>query len=166
MKRWQKLALSGAGATAIAAGMAMDWEGHANRAYYDRYGKVWTICAGHTAGVKAGDTATDAQCQVYLEQDMAAARATVDRCIHANLTQPQRAAFIDAAFNIGPSVVCGSTLQAKANSGDVVGACLELTDALDKRGNRTGWASAGGQYMPGLKNRRTEERNACIGYFQ
>lgn len=166
MKRWQKLALSGAGATAIAASMSMDWEGTVHRAYFDKLGQVWTICTGHTAGVKPGDVATDTQCQAYLQKDQAAARAAVDRCIHTPLTDGQRAAFIDAAFNLGSSVVCGSTLQRKANAGDVIGACLQLTDALDKRGNRTGWSFAGGQFVQGLHNRRVDERNACLGYFQ
>ena len=166
MKRWQKLAMAGATATAIATAMTVDWEGTVNRAYFDRAGQVWTICTGHTKGVRAGDVATDAQCQAYLEQDQADARAAVVRCIRAPLTEPQRAALIDAAFNLGPSVVCGSTLQAKANSGDLIGACLELTDALDKKGNRTGWSYAGGVRVQGLANRRVDERNACLGYFR
>lgn len=166
MKRWQKLALSGAGATVIAAAMTMDWEGTVHRAYFDKFGQVWTICTGHTAGVKPGDVATDEQCQAYLQQDQAAARAAVQRCITAPLTEPQRAAFIDAAFNLGPGVMCDSTLRSKANSGDVIGACLQLTDALDKHGNRTGWSYAHGQFVQGLHNRRIDERNACLGYFR
>ena len=166
MKRWQKLAAGGAGAAAIAAAMTMGWEGSSNRAYFDPMGNVWTICTGHTGGVKGGDVATDAQCEAYLVQDQAAATAAVNRCIRGPLTEPQRAAFIDAAFNIGPSVVCGSTLQAKVNAGDIVGACLQLTDALDKRGNNVGWVHAGGKVVDGLRNRRVDERNACLGYFQ
>lgn len=166
MKRWQKLAMAGATATAIASAMTLDWEGTVNKAYFDRAGNVWTICTGHTKGVKAGDVATDAQCEAYREQDQADARAAVKRCIQAPLTEPQRAAFIDAAFNLGPAVICGSTLQAKVNGGDVIGACLELTDAMDKKGNRVGWTHAGGQRMQGLANRRVDERNACLGYFQ
>ena len=166
MKRWQKLALSGAGSSAIALAMTMDWEGHANHAYYDRYGKAWTICYGHTEGVKAGDVASDAQCDAWLEQDQADARDAVNRCIHVPLTEAQRAAFTDGAHNLGSSLVCGSTLQAKANSGNIIGACLELTDALDSRGNNVGWVHAGGKVIPGLRNRRVDERNACLGYFQ
>ncbi|MGA0588107.1 lysozyme [Dyella sp. KRB-257] len=166
MKRWQKLAMSGAGAAAIAVGMSMDWEGTVHRAYYDRLGQVWTICTGHTRGVKPGDTATDAQCTAYLQQDQAEARAAVDRCIHATLTDGQRAAFTDASFNLGPAVVCGSTLQRKANAGDVIGACLQLTDAMDRRGNVVGWTSPGSSAEQGLRNRRTDERNLCLGYLK
>lgn len=169
MKRWQKLAASGAAASAIAAALAWQYEvggAHVNTAYWDAYGKVWTICAGHTKGVKADDVATDAQCEAYLQADMAEADAAVRRCITAPLSKPQRAAFNDAALNLGPAVVCGSTLQRLANGGDVVGACLQLTDALDKRGNVRGWTMAGGQELQGLRNRRTDERNLCLGYFR
>lgn len=165
MKRWQKVALSGAGALAIAAAMTAEWEGSRSAAYYDRLGGVWTICYGHTDGVQPGDSATDEQCLQYLQQDQAAAAAAVDRCISVPLTETQRAAFIDAAFNLGPGVVCGSTLQQLANSGDIVGACLQLTDALDSMGNATGWVRAGGKVVPGLRNRRVDERNACLGYL-
>jgi lysozyme len=166
VKRWQQLAAGGATAALIAGAMTVDWEGTVYRAHFDRYAKIWDICSGHTKDVRAGDTATQAQCDAYLVQDMASARADVARCIHVPLTEPQRAAFQVAAFNLGGAVVCGSTLQAKANSGDVIGACLQLTDALDRKGNNVGWTHAGGQVVPGLRNRRTDERNACIGYFR
>ena len=166
MKRWQKLAASGASAVAIAAAMTMQWEGKTNTAYYDAAGHVWTICYGHTKGVKAGDVATDDQCEQYLISDQASAAADVRRCIHVPLTEAGRGGFIDAVHNLGASVVCGSTLQAKANAGDIIGACLELTDARNKKGNRAGWVHAGGVEMPGLRNRRVDDRNACIGYFQ
>lgn len=164
-KPWQKVAAAGAGAAFIAAAMTIHWEGTSNKAYYDRIGSVWTICTGHTQGVKAGDVATDAQCESYLIEDQRDASQAVNRCIHAPLTPTQRAAFTDAAFNLGAGVVCGSTLQKKANSGDMVGACLQLTDALDKRGNNVGWTYGGGKPIQGLRNRRVDERNACLGYL-
>lgn len=166
MKRWQKLAASGACAAAIAGAMTVDWEGRVYLAHFDRYANIWDICSGHTKGVKPGDVATEAQCDAYLKEDQADATAAVDRCIHAPLNEPQRAAFIVAAFNLGPAVVCGSTLQKRANAGDITGACLQLTDALDKHGNVIGWTYAGGQAVQGLRNRRTDERNLCLGYFQ
>ena len=164
--RWKGLAASGAAAITIAAALAGQWEGRKNVAYWDAYGAVWTICDGHTAGVREGDTASDAQCDAWREQDMSHAAASVDRCIHVPLTTLERAAFIDAAYNLGPVVVCGSTLQRKANAGDVTGACLQLTDALDAKGNAVGWTHAGGKELAGLRNRRTDERNLCLGYLR
>ena len=166
MKRWQKLAASGAGAAIIAAAMTAGWEGKVNRAHFDPYAKIWDICYAHTKNVKAGDVATDAQCDAWLIEDQAAAKAAVNRCIHVPLNVLQEAAFTSAAHNLGAAIVCGSTLQAKANDGDLIGACLQLTDALDKRGNNVGWVKAGGGVVDGLRNRRVDERNACLGYIQ
>lgn len=164
--RWKTLAASGAVAAAIAAALAGHWEGRVHTAYWDAVGQTWTICEGHTSGVHRGDTATDAQCDAFLRADMSEASAAVRRCITAPLTEWQRAAFIDAAYNVGPAVVCGSTLQRLANAGDLTGACLQLTDARDRRGNAKGWTSPGSAAEAGLRNRRTDDRNLCLGYFQ
>lgn len=158
--------MGGATAAAISSAMIVDWEGTVYTAHFDTYAKIWDICSGHTKGVKPGDTATQAQCDQYLIEDKAEATSVVARCIRVPLTEPQRAGFIVAAFNLGPGVVCGSTLQRKVNAGDVIGGCLQLTDALNKRGNVVGFTYAGGMQVPGLRNRRTDERNVCIGYFQ
>lgn len=137
---------------ATAGVLATHYEGQRAQAYPD-LGGVWTICMGHTAGVKPGDVADPAACQRYLETDMAHAYAAVERCITAPLTVGQAAAFTDAAFNLGPGVVCGSTLQRLANAGDVAGACDQL--------NR--WNKAAGTVSQGLVNRRAAEYALCVG---
>lgn len=164
--KWKGLAAGGAMAAAIAAAFIAPWEGQENKAYWDSMGQVWTICSGHTAGVQKGDVATDEECLAFLQEDLKAAEAAVARCITVSLKENERAAFIEAAFNIGPSVVCGSTLQRLANAGDVMGACLQLTDAANRKGNNVGWTSAGGKEIPGLRNRRTSSRNLCLGYYK
>ena len=135
----------------LAAGFATQFEGRPLNAYAD-LGGVWTLCWGHTAGVKPGDTATPDECLAYLQHDMGHAYAAVDRCITADLTITQAAAFTDAAFNIGPKVVCGSTLQRLANAGDIRGACNQLTR----------WVYAAGRKVPGLVRRRQAERALCM----
>lgn len=102
--------------------------GTEHRAFRDTVGvgQPWTICFGHTKGVKAGDVATDAQCKAWLDEDMRNAIAVVDRCIATELTVTQLAALAGATGNLGPQVVCGSTLQRKANEGDMRGMCTEL----------------------------------------
>ena len=97
-------------AIALASALTSHYEGVRYTAYQDT-GGVWTICYGHTHGVRQGDTATPAQCRAWLDADMPVAYAAVNRCITAALTVTQAAAFTDAAFNLGPKVVCGSTLQ-------------------------------------------------------
>lgn len=139
-----------AGALAIASGLVVKWEGTRYHAYQDPIG-VWTICEGHTRGIKAGDTATPEQCAQYREQDMLEAATSVARCIYAPMTEGQFAALVDATYNLGPRVVCGSTLQRKANAGDMPGACAELAR----------WINAGGRPMRGLVLRRSDERAMC-----
>lgn len=142
----------GAGvALAIAAAMGTYFEGTRHTAYPD-VGGVWTICQGHTRGVQRGDTATDADCLAYLQADMGTAYADVQRCITTPLTIAQQAAFTDAAYNLGASVVCGSTLQRLANAGDIRGACEQLTR----------WTKAAGRELPGLVARRQAERDLCM----
>lgn len=136
---------------ALAATFGSSFEGQRLTSYKD-LGGVWTICDGHTADVKPGDTATPDECLAYLQQDMGAAYAAVNRCITADLTVNQAAAFTDAAFNVGPKVVCGSTLQRLANAGNIRGACEQLTR----------WVYADGRKVPGLVRRRQAERDLCM----
>lgn len=157
------LKVGGAAAAAIATilSLVMHFEGQRLTAYQDVVG-VWTVCYGHTGPeVHKGMVATEAQCNVWLQQDLLKAQAIVDRCITAPMTAGQRGAFTSAVFNIGPSVVCGSTLQKLANSGDMYGACRELTNAKGRDGKEHGWTYAGGVQYKGLVQRRQAEREIC-----
>lgn len=152
-------------ALTIATGLSSYYEGSVTKnglhiAYKDS-GGVWTICKGHTKGVKKGDTATDEQCTAWLHQDMLLAAQAIDQCITYPLTSNQLAAFLDAVFNLGPKVVCGSTLQRKANSGDIKGACYELTQAANADGGHRGWSFDNGEFLPGLYKRRQAELAIC-----
>lgn len=142
------LALAVIGAAAALGG---HFEGLRTTAYSD-VGGIPTICYGHTQGVKPGDTATQAQCEAWLREEMADALATVNRCI-PDLPFGPLVAFTDATYNAGPKIVCGSTLQRKALAGDLPGACAELSR----------WVYAGGSVQPGLVKRRALERQICEG---
>jgi lysozyme len=140
-------------ALTIAGGLVQQLEGTRYKAYPDpaTRGAPWTICEGHTKGVKPGDTATPAQCEAWRKQDLAEANDAVDRCISTPLSANERGALIVAVINAGPSIVCGSTLQRKANAGDHVGMCAELSR----------WVYANGKAMPGLVNRQATVRAVC-----
>lgn len=137
---------------ALAGALGVHFEGTRNTAYAD-VGGVWTICQGHTAGVKPGDAATDAECRAYLQADMGDAYAAVSRCITAPLTVSQAAAFTDLAYNAGSGAVCGSTLQRLANGGDVMAACEQINV----------WNKVSGRPVQGLVNRRAQEYALCVG---
>jgi GH24 family phage-related lysozyme (muramidase) len=128
------------------------FEGRRLVAYQD-VANVWSLCDGHTKGVKPGDTATTEQCDAWLREEMGDALATVQRCIRTPLSLGQLVAFTDATYNLGPAVVCGSTLQRLANAGDLPGACNQLPR----------WNKAGGKVVAGLTQRREMERRICLG---
>lgn len=135
----------------MAASMAMGFEGSAPTPYRDVTG-IPTVCFGHTGNVQNRTYSPD-ECQELLKQDMASANATVHRCIVSPMTIGQEAALTDAAYNIGPNIVCGSTLQRFANAGHWPAACEQLTR----------WDKAGGKQLPGLVKRRASERALCEG---
>lgn len=140
-------------ALTIAGGLVTQLEGTRYTAYPDpaTKGAPWTICEGHTRGVKPGDTATREQCDAYLKADLAEANDAIDRCITAPLSVNERAALMSGVINAGPDLVCGSTLQRKANAGDHAGMCAELSR----------WVYANGERNKGLANRRAVERELC-----
>lgn len=154
-----------AAALTFSTALAVKWEvGAADvplRAYKPIPTDPWTICLGHTRGVYEGMTATREQCDAWLMEDQLEANDAIDRCIHWPLTSNVRGALIDATLNIGPKVVCGSTLQRLANAGDIRGACRELTHARNARGEARGWAYSAGQWMRGLFARRVDEAAIC-----
>ena len=139
-------------AMAMTAAFVTPWEGRRNEPYTDIAG-VPTVCVGHTGSDVESRRYSDAECDELLQKDLAAANATVRRCISVPMTTGQEAALTSATFNIGPSVVCGSTLARLANSGNWAGACAQL----DR------WVYAGGQRVAGLVRRRTAERALCEG---
>lgn len=135
---------------ALAGVVIAKWEGLRYEAYQDSVG-VWTICAGHTRGVKPGDKATQEQCDQFLYEDMQIAAIPVAQCITHPVPVHVLAALISASYNIGPKVVCGSTLQRKMNAGDIEGGCRELLR----------WDKAGGETLRGLTYRREDEYRMC-----
>lgn len=144
------------GVLVLAAAIIQPWEGRELAPYLDAVG-VLTVCDGHTGrstGTKVDDRRyTDAECDALLEADMLEAWRNVERCITAPMNTGQAASLLSAAYNIGPSVVCGSTLQRYANAGDWDSACAQLER----------WVFAGGKRLRGLERRRAAERAVCEG---
>ena len=147
----QKLAARiGAGAVAMVVPVVMLWEGTVLRSYKDPIGIV-TACVGHTGPeLRMGQTFTRDQCEALLYADLLKHVDALD-CIRTPLAEHQRAAFLSFAFNVGNKAFCNSTLVRKANAGDILGACAELSR----------WTLAGGRELPGLVKRRAAERQLC-----
>lgn len=142
---------------ALATAIAAPAEGLRTKAYRDPVG-IPTICFGSTKGVKMGQEATPEQCRQMLTAEMLESVDQVDRCV-PGLPPHVAAAFADAAYNLGPAIVCDRTRSTAARllaSGRLVDACRELPN-WDK-------ARVAGVLvaLPGLTKRRAADMDLCL----
>lgn len=138
----------------LAAAFVAPWEGLYTHAYKDSVG-VPTICYGVTNAdrpVKMGDTASKADCEKWLAEDMPRYKAQVDKCVHVAMPPHRYAAIISFTYNVGGGALCKSSVARKLNAGDVTGGCNALL-LYDR---------AEGQVLRGLTNRRKAEREWCL----
>lgn len=147
-KRAKAALASSLGLVALTATfLTAPWEGMENHAYYDKLGKVWTVCLGETKGVKKGDYYTDQQCRkkliTRLENDF---RQPLRKCIRTFDQAPisVQASMLDLSYNIGTGAACKSTAARRMNDRQWRAACNAMT-AFNR---------AGGKVVEGLKKRR------------
>lgn len=145
------VAAAGAGAVALAVPLVAWYEGYRPQAYLDPVA-IPTICYGHTATARLGQTRTREQCDALLAGDLGTAFAALDRRVRVPLSDPTRAALASWVYNVGEGAMASSTLLRLLNAGDVRGACNQLPR----------WVYAGGRQLPGLVNRRAAERDLCL----
>lgn len=103
---------------AIMAGLMVltpEMEGTVYTAYPDT-GGVWTICTGHTQGVRRGDVATPEQCAAYLQGDLGGSVDFVLRHF-PTATIWQKIALADFVYNLGAPALLKSTLYKLAKAG-------------------------------------------------
>lgn len=152
------LIAAGAASGAIATQFLGEKEGVALSAYQDG-ASVWTICHGHTRGVRPGQAATPANCADFLASDMTDAFDALDRMVTVTLSEPARAGLASWVYNVGESAARKSTLIRKLNAGNRAGACDELRR----------WVYSGGKNCrdpanncSGIPIRREQERALCL----
>lgn len=151
MTMQRRLAIAAAGATlSIASVVVANFEGLRTKAYRDPVG-IPTICYGHTATARIGQSRSQAECDALLRGDLGDALEQVDRLVTVPLPVERRAALASFAYNVGSGRLSGSTLLRKLNAGDAAGACAELSR----------WVYAGEEKLPGLVQRRAAERELC-----
>ena len=159
-KRAKAALASGLGLVALTATyLTVPWEDTKNVAYWDKLGKVWTVCTGETKGVKQGDRYTDEQCaqMLYatLEKDY---RRPLQKCVRGydGLPLSLQATLLDAAYNVGTGAICRSTAARRAEVADYAGACRAVT-----------WFNkAGGKTIRGLVLRRENGDAQRIGELE
>lgn len=144
-KTWLAIAL-----TAVAG-----FEGLRTTAYLDPVG-IPTICFGHTADVQLGDTKSPVECEAMLTDEVVNYGLGVSNHTKVALSHEEQAAYTSFAYNVGIGNFQSSTLLRKLNAGDREGACNELPR----------WVYAQGVKLPGLVNRRAEERTLCLSGFK
>ena len=148
--RQRLVAKIGAGAVTMVLPVVLLYEGTVHSTYKDPINKI-TACTGHTGPeLRMGQTFTKEQCETMLYGDLLK-HADALNCIKTPLADNQKAAFLSFAFNVGNGAFCKSTLARKANAGDLMGACAELSR----------WVMANGRELPGLVKRRAAERQLC-----
>ena len=116
-------------------------------------GDPWTIGVGHTGPeVKSGMTIARSTADAYLVKDAEHAADAVRRLVTVPLKQQQFDALVSLVFNIGSGAFGKSTLLRKLNSGDTLGASLEILR----------WDKAANKVMPGLTKRRAAEQSLFL----
>lgn len=138
-------------ALSIGAATVSYFEGKENRAYVDPVGVV-TICYGHTATARIGQSHSDAECDRLLREDLGDAFDAVDTHVDVELPATREAALASFVYNVGEGAFKRSTLLRKLNSGHWREACDELMR----------WVYAGGRQLRGLVRRRQAERELCL----
>ncbi len=142
------------GWTMACATLCAGFEGLATQAYPDRLAKgLPTVCYGETEGVKLGDHYTKQECSDMLAAKLPRYWSEIAKCIRVPVSDNEKIAYTDFAYNVGSAGFCHSTTARKLNAGDHVGACNALM-----AWNRT--KSKG--VVAGLTRRREAERKICL----
>lgn len=115
-------------------------------------GPPWTICYGHTDGVKPNDQYTVAQCKALLLKDLEKYAAGINACVTAPLPDKRFVALVSFSYNIGIYGACKSSVVRLINAGQTRAGCNALL--LYNR--------AAGIVFPGLTKRRQKERELCL----
>lgn len=114
---------------------------------------VWTIGFGHTKNVHKGDTITRNEAYDLLTKDLVQTQEELAAIVKVPVTENQFIALMSWLFNLGLTpAVRRSTLLRKLNAEDYEGVAEEFPK----------WRKSAGQVLPGLVNRRAEEKKIFL----
>jgi lysozyme len=148
---FRNMAMAGSMVIALATPFVAIHEGYVPKTYLDPV-SIPTVCYGHTATAKIGQTYTKKQCDKLLEGDLGHAVGVVYSSVRVPISHTTAAALSSFTFNVGETAFKRSTLLKKLNIGDYIGACNELPK----------WVYAKGKKLSGLVKRREAERQLCL----
>lgn len=141
------LALSAAGLVGIAL-----HESYTDKAVIPIPGDVPTIGFGSTEGVKLGDRTTPPKALERALKDVQKYEGALRQCVKVPLRQNEYDAALQLSYNIGSDAFCKSTVVKRWNAGDYEGGCNAFLM----------WNKSNGKVVPGLVNRREQERALCL----
>lgn len=145
--------VAGAAVFVACVSLCAGYEGLSTHAYHDTLARgLPTVCYGETEGVHMGDVYSPAECKKMLQDKLPRYWEEISKCIHVLISNNEKVAYTDFAYNVGSEGFCGSSLLKKLNEGDHKGACQGLM----------GWDHADGRQVSGLTRRRSAERAICL----
>lgn len=138
-------------------------EGYTDHAIIPVPGDVPTMGFGTTEGVKMGDRTNPVQAVQRALKDASKYEAAVKGCVHAPLHQHEFDAYVDLAYNIGPSAFCASTIVRRLNAtpADYAGACDAIL--MWKRYKDQDCSAPGNRVCAGLWKDRQRTHALCKG---
>jgi len=111
-----------------------------------------TIGYGHTKNVKIGDKITKDEADELFLEDVSEFEQCIKDNVNVPLTQNQYDALVSFCYNVGTGAFKKSTLLAKLNNEDYIGAANEFLK----------WNKSGGKVIDGLTDRRKAEKNMFL----
>ena len=144
-------------------------EGLSLNAYLDSAG-VPTICYGHTATVRMGQSRTQVQCDELLHGDLGIALDAVRGNVLVAISDSTEAALASFTYNVGVSAFENSTLLRLLNEGKHEEACAQMRRCTcettkpgrgDTKGN-CATKKRNKRFNKGLANRREKEIAVCL----
>lgn len=131
--------------------LILDYESCRLQPYQCSAGK-WTDGIGNTNDVDPNRKITEQEAVADLIENIRGFEKQIDRLVVTPVTQPTYDALVSFTYNVGVGNLKKSTLLKKLNSGDVAGACNEMTR----------WVYSSGKKLKGLERRRANERDLCL----
>jgi lysozyme len=133
-----------------------EFEGFRANAYLDT-GGVWTIGFGtikypNGTKVKAGDTCTRGQAELWLKNDCQWVDACLNKYVKTGINQNQFDALASFVYNVGETSFTKSTMLTLINKGQLKAAASQF----DR------WVYDNGVKINGLVNRRLKEREMFV----
>jgi GH24 family phage-related lysozyme (muramidase) len=138
---------------AIAVPFGAQWEGLETTPYWDKFGKVWTVCVGET-GVKMRDYTVE-ECMDLHDQRLGEGYKRMVAAFPKLVTAPVevQAMAVDLEYNVG----IGKILNATNTSAFLRnGLWREFCNILPQ------WRKSNGKFVQGLLNRRLASQEVCL----